>query len=209
VSQRWAYRGVLVGACVAAVGAATRAGAQGRAAPPAASSFALSAFGPPGVAVSGPLTPGAPVAITLTVRALLPTRPAVISVSLPDLWYYEWRRQHPGASDIGQRPTPVGEWSVALDSGQVFTRTVSVVIPYAGYYRISLQARGPDGMVRGTPVQQYAGEQVWLLVDECGGRVLPGMSLRDLTVAPIERARPNIGPFHVHGRLRPAPPSCP
>jgi hypothetical protein len=128
------------------------------------------------VAAEGSLRPGTPITVRATVRANLATRSADVRLVMPEFEIAKgngWR--------IGRGPTGVAlparaQRTRALAAGEQVTLVDQVVIPSPGYYRVALRAvqRSDEPVVedgRWVPTSAY--KEVWLLVDEGGGRVTP------------------------------------
>lgn len=125
------------------------------------------------VQVQGALRPGTPVTVTARARANLTTRDAELRIAFPEL---EVVRRGKGQFTI---PTGVvlpaaARHRAAMARGGVEQVVATAQLPGPGYYRVvaTAQQRSDEPLVEdGQAIQETVHRELWLLVDENGGRV--------------------------------------
>lgn len=131
--------------------------------------------------VVGRLQLGSPVTLEYRVRANLLTANAKVAVYSGDIEQAKassWRAR--GRLTGTTRIASADEITTSLGANQTLTRSVSFLIPSAGYYRIAATVNAPDDpwIIRGVGfVQNFSLAEIGVWVDEQGGRVVPNDSV--------------------------------
>lgn len=125
------------------------------------------------VQVNGALRPGTPVTVTAVARANLPTREAELRIAFPEL---EVLRRGNGKFTVptGVALPAAARQKAGLARGQSGRVVASAVLPGPGYYRVvaTAQQKSDEPLIEaGRHVQETVHRELWILVDEKGGRV--------------------------------------
>jgi hypothetical protein len=126
------------------------------------------------VAVEGSLRPGTPATLRATVRANLATRAAELRIATPEIEVAQANGWRPGRVPTGVALPSRSQRTQGLAAGQQVTLVEQIVIPAPGYYRVVVSAvkKSSEPVVHdGRWVQDVTHQEVWLLIDERGGRV--------------------------------------
>jgi hypothetical protein len=124
--------------------------------------------------VEGSLKPGHPIHFTLRGRAKFATKDADIRLVLPEVAAAERSSWSHVKVPVGEAPTPSYSRQMSLAAGQTFVEQATVEIPEPGYYSVLavVLQHSNDEMTDGPdPVGTMASQEVWLWIDENGGRV--------------------------------------
>jgi hypothetical protein len=125
------------------------------------------------VQVHGSFRPGTPVTVTATARGNLPTRDVELKIALPEP---EVLRRGRGQFTIptGVALPAAARRRAAIARGGEGRVVANAVLPGPGYYRVvaTAQQRSDEPLVEGGRwVQGTVHRELWILVDEKGGRV--------------------------------------
>lgn len=152
------------------------------------------------VRVDGRLIPGSPITITASAKASQDVQNAVFRIVAPEM---ESARQSGWGDDfrvpVKAKVRVAAEVNASLvsGSGQQFAATVQAERP--GYYRVVVSAVSPTPtLARRTSVQDATHREVWLLIDDAGGRVLENF---DPTLVPAGTI-PQPGPWRKRSLVR-------
>jgi hypothetical protein len=158
------------------------------------------------VRIEGALRPNSPVQISATTRAKLPTADAEVSLAMPEVVAARqsgWDQRYRTPTNT---PLPALERRrTGLAAGAEVRLQTAVQVAAPGYYRVVASAvplSEVPPVVKGAWVQNVAHREVWLWIDEAGGRITeefePGLFPDTLLAQP--------GPFRVvrRGVKRPA-----
>ncbi|MCU0649792.1 MAG: hypothetical protein MUF00_17515 [Gemmatimonadaceae bacterium] len=126
--------------------------------------------------VRGTLRPGAPVRVRVTYTGVVPTREMTASVSMPEVEIARLNGWRAGVAPVARSLSRLAEVVRPIDVGEHVVLEHEVTIQRAGYYRVAATARaagneapiGPAGLLRDAEYRE-----VWLLIDERGGRITP------------------------------------
>lgn len=153
------------------------------------------------VVAEGSLRTGAPISLRATVRANLATRVAEVRLVMPEVAIAQANGWRVASAPVNVTVPTRAQRTVSLAAGEELALTDEVVIPVPGYYRVVLSAvqRSDEPVVdEGRWVPNAAHKEVWLLVDDRGGRVTPTF---DPALLP-DGVLPQPGPARP-GRTRP------
>ena len=127
--------------------------------------------------IDGEPRPGSVVTITVSATALAPSKLAELSVLTPEMEAAKLTAWDQAFRIPVNTPLPARfMWKGALGAGQTIRRSVTMIVPTSGFYRVTARIRDASGeavALLGGHLPQTASEQEkWIFADEDGGRIL-------------------------------------
>lgn len=153
------------------------------------------------ISIDEPLTAGVPVRVGYTATAHLGTARAVLEPQAPDVQLARrtnWQNASPAPR---QKVAPVEHLIVSAPANATLRQNAVLTFEKPGFYRLIATATAPDErpLTADGYVNNFAYKEIWVLVTEKGGQVLPEFDRSvfgdSLQVAP--------GPFRRRGRTQP------
>jgi hypothetical protein len=127
-----------------------------------------------GLEVSGALRPGAAIALRATARANLETADAIMWIVMPEAEFGREASWRFAGTPTGVPFRPIASLRRAFQESGVASQVATITIPVPGYYRVMAAIKSdavPPASVHAEIVQDFAYRELWLLIDEDGGRV--------------------------------------